>query len=166
MAKIDDFNHISYRPEAFLKKSDLNKTDKTKKTNISNKKKSLFQEILGSENEVNQKESVQTEEIEKLLKEIGVQGEVLKKSRDLDNLDIYKKKVKKLILNIIDLSESAEKKVVWNRFKKEKITKIHLQIVDKELLELTRIFMSEQYSVLDIAAKIDKIQGILVDLSS
>jgi uncharacterized protein YaaR (DUF327 family) len=69
-------------------------------------------------------------------------------------------------MSVIDQSEKSEKKAIWNKIKKEKITKIHLQVVNKELLDLTRIFMSEQYSVLEIASKIDKIQGILIDMAS
>jgi uncharacterized protein len=167
MAKIDDFSHITYHPESFLRKSDLDKSDKTKKkSSINFEKKSAFQEVFSSEMEDSAIENVETTEIERLLKDIGIQGELLKKSKNLEDLDNYKKMVKKFILNIVELSETTEKKVVWNRFKKEKIAKIHLQIIDKELLDLTRIFMSEQYSVLQIASKIDKIQGMLIDLAS
>jgi len=73
--------------------------------------------------------------------------------------------VKKFLLSAIELSEKVERKTLWNNFKKEKVTKIHLSIIDKELNELTKYFFEEQRDVFKIAAKIDKIEGILIDIS-
>ena len=105
-------------------------------------------------------------EIQNMLRDIGLQGENLKKSRNIEDLDIYKKLVKKYITTIVNISEDTEKKSVYNRIKKEKITKVHLNIIDKELLELTKIFMSEQYEVLKIANKIDKLEGLIISIFS
>jgi uncharacterized protein len=166
MSKIEDINysyHSMFHAENTKKKTETNKKHPIKKDGV-------FKDILSfEENKANQEIEelqLQQQEIEKLLKEIGIQGEVLKKSKRIEDLDIYKKSVKKFVLSVVELSENAEKKAIWNKIKKEKITKIHLQIIDKELLELTRIFMSEQHSVLEIASKIDKIEGILVDFAT
>jgi uncharacterized protein len=166
MAKIDDLNHVLY-PDAFIRKSETKKTGQPKKKSfLESESKSDFQEILFNETLEVEKNDLHSVEIEKLLKDIGIQGEILKKSKDLEDLEKYKKMVHKFVLGIVDVSENTEKKVIWNKFKKEKIAKIHLQVIDKELLELARIFISEQYNVLEVASKIDKIQGMLVDMAS
>lgn len=170
MSKIDDVNstfhydskfqkEILYNPDLKIEKK---KTEKKKKINDDSFKNLFLEEGA----EIEDSAPVKEQEIESLLKEIGILGENLKKSRSLEDLDEYKKKVKRFISSIVERSEKADKKVVWNRQKREKVTKIHLNVIDKELLELTRIFMSEQHSVLVIASKIDRIQGILIDTAS
>jgi|WetSurMetagenome_2_1015567.scaffolds.fasta_scaffold201676_2 uncharacterized protein len=170
MSKIDDVNSAFHYDSKFQKDLLFNPDIKPENKKIEKKskiKKDSFKDILMSEEtEQEPLTEVRDQEIELLLKEIGIQGETLKKRRTLEDLDIYKKKVKKFMMSIVELSEKTEKKTVWNRLKKEKITKVHLQIIDNELLELTRIFMSEQSSVLEIASKLDRIQGILVDMAS
>lgn len=165
MQKIDDPGYL-VNNELYLKSKELNKTPKNNKSSGVKKKDPVFKNILENEIEkTEEKDTANTEEIQKLLKDIGLQGQLLKRSRNIEDLDVYKKLVKKYLLSILDLSEKAEKKTVYNRFKKEKITKIHLNVIDKELLELTKIFLSEQHDVLKIASKIDKIEGMLIDLN-
>ncbi|OHD13517.1 MAG: hypothetical protein A2Y34_06340 [Spirochaetes bacterium GWC1_27_15] len=164
MAKIEDYSYI-FNPDSFKKTE--NKKTENKKIIGKEHKKSFFEEVFFQNTEIQQEEKInKQEELEKLLKEIGIQGELLKKSRNLEDLDDYKKMVKKYLMSVIEQGEKIENKVTFHRIKKEKVAKVHLQIIDKELIELTRIFLSEQYNTLDIASKIDKIEGILVDLSS
>ncbi|HOV13707.1 MAG TPA: DUF327 family protein [Spirochaetota bacterium] len=168
MQKINDPSYL-VNNELYLKNRELNKPVGKKKTDIVNnkKKKSIFDEILNNEIEkTEEKREANLEEIQMMLKDVGLQGEVLKKSRNIEDLDKYKKLVKKFIMSIIDVAENTEKKSVYNRIKKEKITKVHLNIIDKELLELTKIFISEQYEVLKVASKIDKIEGMLISILS
>src|SRR4030042_2033602 len=101
-----------------------------------------------------------------LLKEIGKHGENLKRTKLLKDLDLYKKLVKEYLTIVLELSEKTEKIVLWDKSKKQKVTKIHLQVINQELLELTRIFFSEQQNTFAIASKIDMIEGLLVDLRS
>ncbi len=165
MQKISDPS-LLVNNELYLKSKDVNKSKEGKKSVEIKKKDSIFKNIL--QKEIEKKEDVETtnlEEIQKLLKDIGLQGRVLKKSSSIEDLDVYKKLVKKYIMSVIDISENTEKKSVYNRFKREKISKTHLNVIDKELLELTKIFIAEQKDVLKIASKIDKIEGMLIDLA-
>src|SRR4030042_703247 len=87
----------------------------------------------------------------------------LKKSRHFNDLEIYKNLIKKFLLFAIDLMEKKEKKALWDKTKKEKITKIHISVINKELKELTKIFFDEQKNILAIASKIDKIEGLIIN---
>jgi uncharacterized protein len=150
------------------KKGKLNSTD----AGAESKSATSFDEILndiqteetGSLN--NEKNELSQKKIETLLKEIGRQGERLKKSRNLEDLDLYKKMIKEYLTLIIRESENIENKNVWNPAKKQKVNKVHLQVINSELLDLTRIFFSEQQNTLAIGAKIDRIEGLLIDLKS
>jgi uncharacterized protein len=172
MDKINYINHFinpdSNVKKAKSKKKKLNSSD----TFFTSKDISTFDEILndayteetGSLN--NEKNGIDNDKIEGLLKEIGKQGEKLKKSKHLEDLDQYKKMIKEYLNLILEQSEKVEQKSLWDKNKKQKITKVHLQIINSELLELTKIFFSEQQNTFAIAAKIDRIEGLLVDLKS
>jgi len=166
MSKIDNDYSFFGNPQI--------KNTKLKKSKISNKKISKndnefsFEELVFEE-EVNFEEDQLKEKdkvIENYLKEIGKQGEKLKKSRHFNDLEIYKNLIKKFLLFAIDLMEKKEKKALWDKTKKQKITKIHITVINKELQELTRIFFDEQKNILAIASKIDKIEGLIINLLS
>ena len=164
MSKIEDFNYI-YHQDSLVKKKELKnnqKTTKSSKTSFGTK--NIFGELFENEEIETDLSGFDEEEISRLLKDIGRQGLILKKSRDLNDLENYKNLIKKYLKGIIDISETTERKTVYDAKKKEKITKIYLQITNKELLELTRVFLSEQYDVLKVASQIDRIEGLLIDL--
>ena len=172
MDKINYINPFS-NPES-NKKLSKNKKEKLKSESsfLNSSSVSSFDEVLNdsyaeeSEALNGKDKDLPQKRIETLLKEIGKQGERLKKSRNLEDLDIYKKMIKEYISLILKESENIEKRNVWNPSKKQKINKVHLQVINSELLELTRIFFSDQQNNLAIAAKIDKIEGLLIDLKS
>lgn len=160
----------------FVNKPDINekpkpKIDKKKRLDTG-KSIPFFEELLINEDEKpdNQELNYNSREkldlIEELLKDIGKQGEILKKSKNLEDLDRYKRLIKAFITEILDHIEKKEKKTLWDKRKKEKITKVHLVIINKELEELTAFFFEEQQNTLAIASKIDKIEGILIDMIS
>ena len=169
MDKIQDFDYF-YNPLQDIKKKKSKKIKKGK----DNKKLSdvdqsqKFFEILNDDNvDFDIKEiELNRKKLEDLLKDIGKTGERLKKSRLLIDLNNYKKIVKEYLKIFLEYAEKVEKKKIWDKSKRQKIEKIHLQIINNELLELTRIFFNEQQSTWAIAAKIDKIEGLLIDLMS
>lgn len=173
MSKIfGEYSFVNNKPP-LKSETSKSKWDKKKKINFEKANISLFNEILEEEialEELEEKEEKyqgkELETIEKLLKDIGRQGEILKKSRSLEDLDKYKKMIKNFLKEIIDRIEKKERKSLWDKRKKEKIMKVHITIINKELEELTRIFFDEQQNILAIASQIDKIEGILIDLIS
>ena len=164
MPKVDSANFFYHDPQ--IKKEKNKHVNKKKSTVL--KKESEFEKTLQfKEVELEQENNnTQESELQNLLKQIGTQGEKLKKNKKFIDLDLYKKHIKKYLSIVIAKTENTKKKILWDKNKKEKIAKIHFQIIDKELLELTRIFFAEQQNTLAIAAKIDKIEGLLIDLRS
>jgi len=182
MDKIENSSYIYFNEDQIKKSSEKKKNNKI--TSDFFEPKTKFNTlILESEMDSIQKKPKANieEEIASLQKELGIQGEVLKKSKSINDLDLYKKIVKKYLSVVISLTEKVEKKELlnWHKYKKEKekktylsVTdikkdaKLHLSIIDKELYELTREFIKSQRNIFLIAAKIDRIEGILVNLLS
>ena len=162
MDKINYINHFS-NPDSNVKKAKpkkkkLNSTDSF----FTPKDVSSFDEILndtyaeetGSLN--SEKNEINLQKIEGLLREIGKQGEKLKKSKMLADLDMYKKMIKEYISLILEQSESVEKKSLWDKNKKQKIAKVHLQVINNELLELTKFFSLNSKTPLQLLQKLIK----------
>jgi uncharacterized protein YaaR (DUF327 family) len=145
-------NRVSSGKKGSIKKTEDNKAD--------NEFSVLLDKPIENETPAN------LEVIEDLLRDIGLSGERLKKKRDFNELEQYKKLVSKLIKDVIQVSITSENKTLWNSKRKEKVTKVHITVLNNELLELTRIFFEEQKNTLAIAAKIDKIEGMLIDMVS
>ncbi|MBN2545636.1 MAG: DUF327 family protein [Spirochaetes bacterium] len=166
MSKID--NEYSFFGNPQINKSKLKKSGINKRKILKNNNEFSFEDLIFGE-EINFEKDQFAEKdklIENYLKEIGKQGEKLKKSRHLKDLEIYKNLIKKFLLTAIDLIEKKEKKALWDKSKKQKITKIHMTIINQELQELTKIFFNEQKNILELAAKIDKIEGLIINLIS
>jgi|GEM_PF-1300565 len=168
MDKINDLNTFYNYEPLKNKKSKSKDLKKPIKSSIFSKEIKNFNEII-EKKEIELTEKLLKEDKEKLedlLKNIGLQGEKLKRKKSLNDLYLYKKYVKEYIKIFLSIAEDAKKKILWDKNKKQKIAKIHLQIIDNELLELTRIFFNEQHNTMVIAAKLDKIEGLLINLLS
>ena len=168
MSKIENSSYIYFNEDQIKKSNSKNKNDKTLSESFELKPKFstlIAESEIDSAVQINSKDKIE-EEVSLLQKELGIQGEILKKSKDINDLDLYKKIVKKYLNTIITLTEKIEKKDLRNWHKKVKESKVHISIIDRELFELTREFIKEQRNVFIIASKIDKIEGILVNLLS
>lgn len=167
MDKIPDIFHHSYL-DPKIKKNKSKKHNKLSDKDTIFKEKSTFEEIFETTvTDIDKKEiDLQEKKLENLLKEIGSTGEKLKKSKLLEDLNSYKVLIKEYLSLVLSLSEKTEKKTIWDKTKKEKITKVHIKIINQELLDLTKLFFSGQQNTFTIAAKIDKIEGLLIDLKS
>lgn len=143
---------------------------KTKKTSVTAKQVSLFHKMLMQEDEPEYTEQVTetkdelNDEIANLLRDISTKGRVLKKYKKVEDLEDYKKLVQKLLKKVITSTEKVEKKATFRNGQKN--FKLHLQVINRNLLELTREFMKQQKNVIAVATKIDSIEGLLLDLLS
>ena len=173
MARIED-NNLTAGGYSFLsQKEDIlkgSKSDKTKKAN----KTSLFDKLLG-ENEASEQSQSSTfvawgddyqQNVHEELKEIGLLGERIKKSHNYNDVQEYKSRVKNFLQNAIEKSEKLEARVTGSVFRNTLKSKAVINIIDKELNELTKEFFAIQISTIRVASSIDKIQGLLVDLAS
>ncbi|MCG8569465.1 MAG: YaaR family protein [Spirochaetes bacterium] len=170
MNKIDP-NYPLFHPDLVKKKKDVRKgSEQSGKAT----KAKLFQDLLTEETNTSEQQAIEQLEIsndvevqlDHLLTEIGKQGKLLKRNLNLQNLNKYKMLIQQFLKKIMESATQLENKVLWNKFKKEKIAKVHYLILNKELLELTQYFMQTQLNVLAIAAKIDRIEGLLIDLKT
>ena len=163
MDKINN-NYFFLNPE--IKNTDDQK--KTKKTSTIARQASLFQKMLMQEEEhiepVSENKNELNDEIANLLKNISAKGRNLKKYKKVEDLEDYKKLIQSLLKKVVSSTEKVEKKATFKNGQKN--FKLHLQVINKNLLELTREFMKQQKSVIAIATKIDSIEGLLLDLLS
>lgn len=163
MDKINN-NYFFLNPE--IKNTDDQK--KTKKSSTIARQASLFQKMLMQEEEhiepVSENKNELNDEIANLLKNISAKGRNLKKYKKVEDLEDYKKLIQSLLKKVVSSTEKVEKKATFKNGQKN--FKLHLQVINKNLLELTREFMKQQKSVIAIATKIDSIEGLLLDLLS
>lgn len=163
MDKINN-NYFFLNPE--IKNTDDQK--KTKKSSTIARQASLFQKMLMQEEEhiepVSENKNELNDEIANLLKDISAKGRNLKKYKKVEDLEDYKKLIQNLLKKVVSSTEKVEKKATFKNGQKN--FKLHLQVINKNLLELTREFMKQQKSVIAIATKIDSIEGLLLDLLS
>lgn len=168
MEKINN-NYALFNPDLKRNKNKTEKKEKSKSV-LANKTDKSFSKLLENNESINElsalKKSFNEDQIEKLLQEIGIQGKILKRKPVLEELNKYKSLIKEFVTSILNQAEGIEKKTLWNRARKEKVTKVHLKIINNELLELTEIFLKSQKNIFEIASKIDKIEGILIDMKS
>ena len=163
MDKINN-NYFFLNPE--IKNTDDQK--KTKKSSTIARQASLFQKMMMQEEEhiepVSENKNELNDEIANLLKDISAKGRNLKKYKKVEDLEDYKKLIQSLLKKVVSSTEKVEKKATFRNGQKN--FKLHLQIINKNLLELTREFMKQQKSVIAVATKIDSIEGLLLDLLS
>ena len=165
MDKINN-NYFFLNPE--IKNNDDQK--KTKKTSTIARQASLFQKMLMQDEMPENIEQIQSnkndfnDEIASLLKDISATGRILKKYKKVEDLEDYKKLIQSLLKKVVASTEKVEKKATYRNGQKN--FKLHLQVINKNLLELTREFMKQQKSVIAVATKIDSIEGLLLDLLS
>lgn len=163
MDKINN-NYFFLNPE--IKNTDDQK--KTKKSSTIARQASLFQKMLMQEEEhiepVSENKNELNDEIANLLKDISAKGRNLKKYKKVEDLEDYKKLIQSLLKKVVSSTEKVEKKATFKNGQKN--FKLHLQVINKNLLELTREFMKQQKSVIAVATKIDSIEGLLLDLLS
>lgn len=102
--------------------------------------------------------SLQRQQLDRVLTAIEEQGRRLKERPEPDELNRYKRLVKDFLQDVV--KRSFRLKVTYTMSEL-----FHLvETVDQELLTLTELVLARQQDVLAIAAKIDRITGMLLDL--
>ena len=172
MAKVDfpDSSNIFYNPATYENaKAELKKAQDKE---IKGPKKAKFSSIL--ENEV-KSEATETREIrdlppsqenlELLLDDVHNSGDILKQRPFPEEIKQYKKAVRNFLHYIIENGYAVEKHISPNTnvLKPKKIHTI-VQVVDQKLEQLAAGILSGQLTQLNILARVDEINGILVDL--
>lgn len=123
--------------------------------NRGNKQKSSFNDSFNMENRFKSKE-----EIESYMKEIKSIGEKVVATQNYSDVVNYKRAIKLYLKSVVDYMYSLNQdSSFWdgNYFKTVKI-------VDEKLESITKELLYEQKDNIDLATKIDEINGLLVDM--
>lgn len=111
----------------------------------------------------NQEESVTTEQLDKLLKQIDEQGARLSKTPTYDELKSYRTLIKNFVGEAVNHMYELHTQAGWDRMGRQKVYTT-VRRIDKRLEEMAEKIRLGQANQLDIVASHDAIRGMLVDL--
>ncbi|MDR2897461.1 MAG: YaaR family protein [Spirochaetaceae bacterium] len=146
------------------------KTDRGKDTKKSGKIQSAFSDILSETREAEQAEELSSaldlpkeEALRQLLDEVYSMGDALKGNPMPDAIINYKKAVKSFLYFVVNNSYDVhEQKSGRNILKRKKF--VQLEVIDQKLERLAAEVISAQKDQLKILARIEEINGMLVNL--
>lgn len=162
MKSVDNPSSFLFRPDA-ASASSAN-TQQKKKT-----EKSSFLSIFRSgagDNDEEQGSSpggISEQEIEKHLDRIHMLGQGLVKNHGIEQIREYKKAVQSLMKYFVDTGLRAEEQVSSRNILNQKKYYI-VKVIDEKLEHLVAAVLQSQTKQIDILAKLEEIQGLLVDL--
>lgn len=110
-----------------------------------------------------QEESVTTEQMDKLLKQIDEQGARLSKTPTYDELKAYRTLIKNFVGEAVSNMYELHTQTGWDRMGRQKVYTT-VRKIDRKLEEMAERIRLGQSSQLDIVASHDAIRGMLVDL--
>lgn len=115
--------------------------------------------------EVLQTEAVEVRDIDlaAALEEVEEYAQRLRESPILENLLRYKKKVRAILLFLVEQSYDVRENAVYD-FQGRRRLLVLVESIDQRLEDLTRDFLSRQTSSLDLVGRLDEIRGLLLDL--
>lgn len=111
----------------------------------------------------NQEESLSSEQLDKLLKQIDEQGARLSKTPTYDELKAYRTLIKNFVGEAVNNMYELHTQSGWDRMGRQKVYTT-VRKIDKKLEEMAEKIRLGQSKQLDIVASHDAIRGLLVDL--
>ena len=110
-----------------------------------------------------QEDSLSTEQLDKLLKQIDEQGARLSKTPTYDELKSYRTLIKNFVGEAVNRMYQLHSQVGWDRMGRQKVYTT-VRKIDRKLEEMAEKIRLGQSEQLDIIASHDAIRGMLVDL--
>ena len=110
-----------------------------------------------------QEDSLSTEQLDKLLKQIDEQGARLSKTPTYDELKSYRTLIKNFVGEAVNRMYELHSQAGWDRMGRQKVYTT-VRRIDKKLEEMAEKIRLGQSDQLDIIASHDAIRGMLVDL--
>lgn len=123
------------------------------RTVISNKK-----DFSQSFNQAKERKS--QEQLKKMMEDIKKKGNRLVITKTYADVRIYKKMIKEYLESVLQYMYQTNKDISFWQTQYF----ITIETVDKKLEELTTVLLGEEKENLNIAATIDEIQGLIVDI--
>lgn len=111
----------------------------------------------------NQEESLSSEQLDKLLKQIDEQGARISKTPTYDELKAYRTLIKNFVGEAVNNMYELHTQSGWDRMGRQKVYTT-VRKIDKKLEEMAEKIRLGQSKQLDIIASHDAIRGLLVDL--
>ena len=112
---------------------------------------------------MDQQDSLSTDQMDKLLKQIDEQGARLSKTPTYDELKSYRTLIKNFVGEAVNHMYELHTQAGWDRMGRQKVYTT-VRKVDKKLEEMAEKIRLGQADQLDIIASHDAIRGMLVDL--
>lgn len=103
------------------------------------------------------------ERLEDLVAELDRQGRRLQERPVLEELVRYKALVKEFLERTVKRSLRAATRTFGGRLTRQRSYQI-VEVVDRKLSELTLVVLDKERRNIDLAAKLDEIRGLLLDL--
>lgn len=100
------------------------------------------------------------EEFKKMIKNIKIKGERLSISKSYADVMAYKKMIKEYLKEVLDNMYKIEKDISFWQTQYF----VTVETIDEKLEELTQVLINNEKESLNIAATIDDIQGMIVDI--
>lgn len=100
------------------------------------------------------------EEMKKLLEDIKKRGNRLVISKCYADVKIYKNLIKEYLQGVLEYMYKVKNEASFWQTQYY----ITVEVIDKKLEEITKMVLGEEKENLDIAATIDEIQGLIVDI--
>ncbi|MCK9525267.1 MAG: YaaR family protein [Limnochordia bacterium] len=115
--------------------------------------------------EVLETEQVESREINLALalEEVDDFARRLKESPVLENLLRYKRRVRAILLFLVEQSYDVQESSAYDLQGRRRML-VLVESIDQKLEELTRDFLNKQSSSLDLVGRLDEIRGLLLDL--
>ena len=110
-----------------------------------------------------QEDSLSTEQLDKLLKQIDEQGARLSKTPTYDELKSYRTLIKNFVGEAVNRMYELHSQAGWDRMGRQKVYTT-VRKIDRKLEEMAEKIRLGQSEQLDIIASHDAIRGMLVDL--
>lgn len=142
------------------------KTDSKRERPISpSKRQKKSAHVERAFSEVLHAEAVEVRDIDlaAALEEVEEYAQRLRESPILENLLRYKKKVRAILLFLVEQSYDVRENAVYD-FQGRRRLLVLVESIDQRLEDLTRDFLSRQTSSLDLVGRLDEIRGLLLDL--
>ncbi|WP_303841978.1 YaaR family protein [Selenomonas ruminantium] len=112
---------------------------------------------------MDQEDSLSTEQLDKLLKQIDEQGARLSKTPTYDELKSYRTLIKNFVGEAVNRMYKLHSQAGWDRMGRQKVYTT-VRKIDRKLEEMAEKIRLGQSEQLDIIASHDAIRGMLVDL--
>lgn len=118
-----------------------------------------FKFILAS----NIEEADLQERLSQMMQEIGRQGELLGKHRDIKYMHRYRTLIKDFLNEIVNRSHAFSRENFLDRKGRHRVYGI-IRLIDKNLDDLAQALVSDEKDNIDILGKIGEIKGLILDI--